>query len=91
MVENNFCQRAVWNHQNDNELTEYIEGKGFYVETGFHDMFRKYGYPEDRLFSLQETLDYINNPENNCTVYEESIKRLEEFWSKYPDGMIDFG
>ena len=53
MVENNFCQRAVWNHQNDNELTEYIEGKGFYVETGFHDMFRKYGYPEDRLFSLQ--------------------------------------
>ena len=91
MVENNFCQRAVWNHQNDENLTEYIDGKGFYMETGFHDIFRKYGYPEDKLFSLQETLNYINNPENGCTVYEHTIERLKEFWNKYPDGMIDFG
>ena len=91
MVENNFCQRAVWNHQNDNELTEYIEGKGFYVETGFHDMFRKYGYPDDRLFSLEETLNYINNYENKCIVYENTIDLLKDFWSKYPDGFIEFG
>ena len=91
MVDNNFCQRAVWNHQDDENLTEYIDGKGFYMETDFHDTFRKYGYPEDRLFSLQETLDYINNPENNCTIYENTIEKLEEFWNKYPDGMIEFG
>jgi len=91
MVKNNFCQRAVWNHQNDGNLTEYIDGKGFYMEIGFHDTFRKYGYPEDRLFSLQETLDYINNPENDCTIYENTIERLKEFWNKYPDGMIEFG
>jgi hypothetical protein len=92
MVENNFCQRAVWNHQNDKNLTEYIEGKGLYIEdTGFHDVFRKYGYPENKLFSLEETLDYINNTENNCTVYENTIERLKDFWSNYPDGFIEFG
>jgi len=91
MVKNNFCQRAVWNHQDDKNLTEYIDGKGFYMETGFHDTFRKYGYPEDKLFSLQETLDYINNPKNDCTIYENTIERLKEFWDKYPDGMIEFG
>ena len=91
MVENNFCKRAVWNHQNDKELTEYVDGKGFYIEIGFHDMFRKYGYPDDRLFSLQETLNYINNPKNNCTVYDDTIERLNKFWAKYPDGFIEFG
>jgi len=92
MVENNFCQIAVWNHQNDKYLTEYIEGKGLYIEdTGFHDVFRKYGYPENKLFSLKETLEYINNPENNCTIYENTIERLEDFWINYPDGFIEFG
>lgn len=91
MVENNFCQRAVWNHQDDENLTKYVDGKGFYIEVGFHDIFRKYGYPSDKLFSLQETLDYINNPENDCTIYENTIEKLEEFWGKYPDGMIEFG
>lgn len=89
---NGYYQKAVWNHQNDKELTEYIEGKGLYIEdTGFHDIFRKYDYPEDILFSLQETLDYINNPKNNCTVYENTIEKLEKFWNKYPDGIIRFG
>lgn len=90
-IYNGYYQRAVWNHQRDRNLTEYIDGKGLYIETGFHDTFRKYGYPEDRLFSLQETLDYINNPENDCTIYENTIERLKEFWNKYPDGMITFG
>ena len=91
MVDNNFCQRAVWNHQDDENLTEYVDGKGFYMETGFHDIFRKYGYPEDKLFSLQETLNYINNPENACVTYDKTFERLNEFWNKYPDGMIEFG
>lgn len=73
-------------------LTVYVDGKGFYVECGdFHDEFRKYGYPDDKLFSLRETLDYINNPQNECTVYENTIERLNEFWETYPDGLIEFG
>ena len=92
LIENGFCKEAIINRycSFSNDHIEYYNGK-FYKEIGFHDMFRKYGYPNDKLFSLQETLDYINNPENKCTVYENTIERLKEFWNKYPDGMIDFG
>ena len=91
-IYNGYYQKAVWNHQNDKELTEYIDGQGLYIEdTGFHDVFRKYGYPDDRLFSLEETLNYINNYENKCIVYENTIDLLKDFWSKYPDGFIEFG
>ena len=73
-------------------LKHYVEGKGWFDEVdGFHDEFRKYGYPDDRLYSLEETLAYIENPENNCTVYETTKRRLKEFWEKYPEGMIEFG
>lgn len=91
-VSNNYYQRAVWNYQRDDNLTKYVDGKGLYIEdTGFHDTFRRGDYPDDKLFSLAETLEYINNPENKCQVYENTIERLEDFWSKYPDGMIEFG
>lgn len=92
MVSNNLCSKAVWNRQNDEDLTEYIDGRGLYIEdTGFHDVFRKYGYPDDKLFSLEETLNYINSPENKCTIYENTIEHLKEFWNRYPDGIIKFG
>lgn len=91
MVSNNYCQKAVWNHQNDEDLVEYVDGKGLYIEAGFHDVFRKYGYPDDKLFSLKETLEYINNPLNNCVTNDNTLKWLNEFWEKYPDGMIEFG
>ena len=68
MVNNNFCQRAVWNHQNDENLTEYIEGKGLYIEdTGFHDVFRRGDYPEDRLFSHEETIKYLEDNDSIIT------------------------
>lgn len=92
MVENDLCKDAIWNHQDDEELAEYVKGKGLFIEdTGFHDEFRKHLYPEDKLFSLEETLDYIANPENQCTTYDWTETRLREFWSKYHDGMIEFG
>lgn len=74
------------------DIIEYIENKGWFINTDeFHDIFRKGGYPEIQLFSLQETLDYINNPDNQCTVYDYTIERLNEYWNMYPDGMINFG
>jgi hypothetical protein len=72
-------------------LTEYVKGKGWYQEAEYHDLFRKGGYPDDRLYSLEETLAYINNLENKCSVVDWTVPKLEEFWSKYPDGMITFG
>jgi hypothetical protein len=75
------------------ELTRYVSGKGFYENTEFHDVFRKYGYPEDRLFSMEETMKYIEDPKNGCVVkdHESAKEMLQEFWKKYPDGMIQFG
>lgn len=88
MVSNNLCQKAVWNYQDDEEITEFIDNKGLYIaDTGFHDVFRKYDYPNDILFSLDESLEYINS----CDVFEDTVGRLKEFWSKYPNGMINFG
>ena len=41
-VANNFYKRAVWNNQNDKEITIYIDGKGLFIEdTGFHDCLEK--------------------------------------------------
>lgn len=92
-VANGFYQRAVWNRQDDDNLTQYVDGKGLYIEdTGYHDVFRKYGYPEDKLFSLEETLEYINNPKNQCVLIPDySIEQLKQFWNEYPEGMICFG
>ena len=98
VVNKGLCKEAVMHKfaSHSEEIMVYIPGKGMYVEVdGYHDLFRKYGYPETQLFSLQESLDYIKDPENHCVVYDDgdfsSVKYLKEFWTKYPDGMIDFG
>ena len=92
MVENDLCQRAVWNHQNDERPTKYIDGKGLYIsDTEFYDVFRVTNFPKIKLFSLDETLSYINNIENDCATFENTIIRLITFWHKYPDGFIRFG
>ena len=71
-----------------------------------HDSFRIDAYPEEYLFSLEQTLAYIQKlqgegqyvdiwEENDSAGYggpiPETYKRLEEFWRRYPDGMITFG
>ena len=62
---NGYCQRAVWNHQDDDEITIYIDGKGLYIEdTGYHDAFRLGGYLEDKLFSYEETMKYLEDKDS---------------------------
>lgn len=62
-------------------------------------------YTSDTLSSLSETLEWISAPENHvtfrCTVFdtqlqelkyqEEALEKLQEFWEKYPEGLIYFG
>jgi hypothetical protein len=92
MVSNNLCQRALWDRQNNDDLTFYVDGKGLYIGVDdYHDSFRVYTYPKDLLFSLQETLDYINNEKNKCEIRDYTFTQIEEFWSNYPNGMICFG
>lgn len=75
------------------EILVYAENKGFYLSSDElpHDLFRKYGYPETRLFSLEETLSYIHDKDNECFVYDYTEESLKKFWKEYPDGMIEFG
>ena len=64
----------------------------FYMETdeGYgNNMFRCYDYSQENLHSREETLALIEN--NNNTVDEVNIDKINEFWNKYPDGLIDFG
>ena len=76
------------------KVSRYVKGYGLFIgESGVlpHDLFRKHGYPEDTLHSLEETLAYISDPKNECKVYDHTNEYLEKFWNEYPDGMIDFG
>jgi hypothetical protein len=71
---------------------KYIPGRGMFDDVDdYHDVFRKYGYPDDMLFSLEEALAYIEDPANECTTNEDTRELLERYWAEYPDGMIRFG
>lgn len=91
VVEKGLCQRAVWNHQYDKHLTKYVDKKGLYKVTDYYDVFRRNSCPDDKLFSLEEALNYIDDPNNKCDIFPNTIEKLKEFWEKYPDGMIRFG
>lgn len=65
-----------------------------YQECGYHDIYRVGGYPEDELHSLQETLDFLakrQREEKYISEDEHTMPSLEEFWTKYPTGMITMG
>jgi hypothetical protein len=72
-------------------LTEYVPNVGFFVDddTTPHDLFRLGGYPEDRLFSYDETMEYCEK--KNIELNGEEKKDVRDFWDKFPDGMINFG
>lgn len=93
MIKKGLCKEATINKycEFSKGISRHIKGKGIFIECGYHDVFRKYGYPDDVLLSYEETLYYIDYPPNECHLYEGSLERLKEFWDKYPDGMIDFG
>lgn len=91
MVEKGLCNVAVMNKQE--EICDYISDKGFFIEVdGFHDLFRIGKYPLNKLFSLEDTMNFIKEKGeeiySKADNYEENLK---EFWTKYPDGMIKFG
>ncbi len=85
----NIKEETIYFHLDEGD---YIEGKGYYTDAGFHDLFRIGGYPEVCLFSLDQTLEYIKIYEKkyNCKI-DVMMDLLQEFWNKYPDGMINFG
>jgi len=101
IVEGRYCKLATMRHYRNTELNapEFSDKDlQFYEDVeGTHDIFRIGGYPEDELFSMEETLEFLNNHDDEIfsrqysCAKEEIIEKLQEFWNKYPNGRITFG
>lgn len=96
IVELGLCSIAVMNrYRYDNSFnpTQYIKGKGMFVSDDKvpHDMFRIYGYPTIKLWSLKETMSFIKDNDDKITVYKWTNEKIKQFWKDYPDGYISFG
>ena len=68
-----------------------VNGQFYVGIDNYHDAFRIGNYPEDELFSLQETLDFIEKHKDEIRYNDDWKKEIEEFWTKYPNGRITFG
>ncbi len=71
-----------------NDPLRILDERGVFLETEeYHDLFRIGNYPETRLYSLEETEDFIEDQQ----ITEVDWVCLKEFWERYPDGLIKFG
>jgi len=66
-----------------------IDGVWYETIDEFFDVFRSNKW-ETILKSREETLEFVG-VEGNVRLGEDSLKKLEEFWKKYPDGLIELG
>lgn len=74
------------------EYSEEIYGDDRYTSIDTpHNLFRVRNYPEDKLLSLKETLDFIEKNKDSVTFDYDWEARLIAFWDKNPDGVIEFG
>ncbi len=105
MVKGGYCNVAIYNKYDHGNFktSHYVLGKGLYV--GFndlpHDIFRIGKYPDDKLFSFEETLKFLEDKDDRISYHgegtdrnqhkEKAIERLKKFWDENPNGMIDFG
>lgn len=56
-----------------------------------HDLFRIGRYPDDKLLSYEQTMHFIKQNEKKMSFCENWEDRLKQFWSKNPNGVIEFG
>jgi len=95
IIRKGLCKVATYGH--DKHLN-FVYNNIPYIECeDFHDTFRVGNYPEDILLSYEDTMKFIEHKVfegYSITLFENKFTgriRLEEFWEKYPDGMIKFG
>lgn len=101
IIKKDLCKVAVmFKYEHKGQLTCFIEGRGVYVcyDNLPHDLFRLGGYPDDNLFSYEQTVDFIENHKDQIYYYhdnkvtgEDCFDALKRFWTDYPEGMIQFG
>lgn len=83
-----YCEIAV----DTCEYSEETFGEDRYtdVETP-HDLFRIGSYADDKLLSLQQTMEFIKNNKDNIWFSENWEDELKKFWHENPNGVIEFG
>jgi len=96
-IKKGLIKEAIFNSDFLLEIGHYDKtNKVYYLNTEeFHDVFRtnkrnKDGtYINDLIYSREDCYKWLFD--NKDFVYDMREKDLNEFWSKYPDGMIQFG
>lgn len=90
MVSKRYCQKATMSKYAGSSRYVYSHKTNtFYTETEYHDVFRVSDYPTDELFSLDDAIKFIST--HRIVLTADEIIRINNFWSKYPNGMIHFG
>lgn len=87
LVEGRYCQVATMDkYSRGFEVIRYIPEKGMFLACDSlpHDVFRVYKYPKDKLFSWEETLKFLCNPEKNCHMGGLKHEGIKEYIDTYP-------
>ena len=73
---------------------EYYHNRDENRELIMHDIFRVSNYPPDVLTSYDDFVKFFEDPEKNCYwdgKKSEVYDKIKSFFTRYPDGIIDFG
>jgi hypothetical protein len=82
----------------DSELNEIFKKIDYYeslISTDFHNCFittkrnENGTHIDDIILSRQECIEWIQK--NKSTITKIDSNKIEEFWDRYPNGVIDFG
>lgn len=75
------------------DFTVFNRNGTLYVEAEYHDIAREsigiYTYPRKIIHNKRELRKYIGKRYFNIT--QEEHEKLDEFWKKYPDGIMAWG
>lgn len=99
LIEKGLCKNAVCERFTNTDTNDSVKWHAptqtFYWDRNvkYHDVWRCYGYPDDKLFSWNETKTFIRNNIDKCKFgdFIRTIRYIKKFWDDFPDGMICFG
>ena len=91
MVSNNFCQSAVVSRYLEMKKIDHeiYRGKLYVPEYSYDDIFRTSYRPP---MNKEDVIEFVSTS-SEVSLYdslEDTIKNLEAFWAKHPEGIIFF-
>lgn len=87
--------RPIKENETPSNTCEYSDlefGEDRYTDSDTpHNLFRIGGYPNDKLLSLEQTMNFIERNKERISFTENWETKLKNFWSENPNGVIEFG